>query len=120
MRCRFTRTYKLCVNRNCRMATKSRFINPCPFCGSDDLARQISNEDREGIPTNIICCECGASGPWIYCSKEELDAEELPGTALKLWNDRSPKKIEIVDVGKLSPSEAEDRVKQENEKNYQV
>ena len=63
---------------------------PCPFCGSLDLTYQISTEDREGIPCNISCQDCGANGPWVYVSEEEIDLEpeELPISPLKLWNKR--------------------------------
>lgn len=60
---------------------------PCPFCGSLDLGFQISTEDREGLPCNISCQDCGASGPWTYVKEEELE-RELPIIPLSLWNKR--------------------------------
>lgn len=39
---------------------------PCPFCGGTNIEIQISTPDREGVPTNLMCSDCGASGPWEY------------------------------------------------------
>ena len=78
-----------------KMENQRRFINmfenkPCPFCGSNELSYRTSTEDREGIPTNIFCQDCGANGPWAYISEKEINLEpdELPVTPLKLWNKR--------------------------------
>jgi Lar family restriction alleviation protein len=60
---------------------------PCPFCGSDELDYRICTEDREGIPTSIMCMDCGSIGPSIYLKKSELE-RELPARALELWNNR--------------------------------
>jgi len=60
------------------------FINkPCPFCGETEVEIQRSTPDREGIPTNIICSNCGASGPQVYVA----DVEDFK-LALKEWNNR--------------------------------
>jgi Lar family restriction alleviation protein len=57
---------------------------PCPFCGSTELSTQISNEDREeGIPTNVVCCKCGGSGGFAYCSTTNITE------AIKNWNQRA-------------------------------
>jgi Lar family restriction alleviation protein len=60
---------------------------PCPFCGNEELEYWIGTEDRDGIPTSIMCTDCGCGGPWIYLKKSELE-RELPARALELWNNR--------------------------------
>lgn len=45
---------------------QERALLPCPFCGGTNIELQISTPDREGIPTNLMCSDCGASGPWEY------------------------------------------------------
>lgn len=42
-------------------------LKPCPFCGGDNLELAHGTEDREGVPRNMVCCDCGAYGPWAYC-----------------------------------------------------
>ena len=45
---------------------QERALLPCPFCGGANIEIQISTPDREGVPTNLMCSDCGASGPWEY------------------------------------------------------
>ena len=45
---------------------QERALLPCPFCGSTNIEIQISTPDREGVPTNLMCSDCGSSGPWEY------------------------------------------------------
>ena len=60
-------------------------INPCPFCGSVEVEVVIGTQDREGYPSNLICSECGAAGPWIYCKDPyDKDYHKL----LVQWNTR--------------------------------
>jgi Lar family restriction alleviation protein len=65
---------------------------PCPFCGSNDLTVQRGTEDREGIPANIICEDCGCAGPWDYIRPEVLESalneDLIPLRLIKLWNER--------------------------------
>lgn len=72
---------------------------PCPFCGSINLDYQTFTQDREGIPTNIVCEDCGSRGPWIYLNESEIERDpyvkvenewvrSLPKRALELWNKR--------------------------------
>src|SRR5690554_894377 len=56
---------------------------PCPFCGSTNIEIQISTPDREGVPTNLICSDCGASGPWEY---EQVNSHAKADAA---WNRRA-------------------------------
>ncbi len=67
-------------------------IKPCPFCGGNDLNVQHSTEDREGIPSNIICQDCGCAGPWAYLRPEVLESacneDRIPVSLIKLWNER--------------------------------
>lgn len=59
-------------------------FEPCPFCGEkESFDVQFGTVDREGTPTAITCCECGAVGPWVYV-KDTLFSER----ARKLWNER--------------------------------
>lgn len=84
---------------------------PCPFCGSNNLEYQISTEDREGIPTNILCEDCGCAGPWIYLKPSEIEVgsfddnsvRNLPKRALELWNGRVEKATVLID--KVYPGE---------------
>jgi Lar family restriction alleviation protein len=57
-------------------------LYPCPFCGGNDLDVQTCTPDREGIPTNIVCADCGGRGPWEY---EEEGSTTKAETA---WNKR--------------------------------
>jgi hypothetical protein len=41
-------------------------IKQCPFCGGSNLEISTGSEDREGVPTNIYCDDCGTQGPWQY------------------------------------------------------
>jgi Lar family restriction alleviation protein len=65
---------------------------PCPFCGGSDLSVQQSTKDREGIPANIICQDCGCAGPWDYIRPEVLESalnkDLIPLRLIKLWNER--------------------------------
>jgi Lar family restriction alleviation protein len=67
-------------------------IKPCPFCGGNDLAVQHSTEDREGVPANLICQDCGCAGPWTYLRPERLESDlnndRLPAQLKALWNER--------------------------------
>ena len=67
-------------------------IKPCPFCGGNDLTVQRSTEDREGVPANIICQDCGCAGPWDYLRPEVLESasnkDTIPVRLIKLWNER--------------------------------
>lgn len=56
---------------------------PCPFCGCDEVEVRTSTPDREGTPTNMVCCDCGACGPWVYC------LPDCSGPANDAWNIRS-------------------------------
>jgi Lar family restriction alleviation protein len=67
-------------------------IKPCPFCGSSDLSIQTSTKDREGVPSNVVCQDCGCAGPWAYLKSQEIDAawldNTIPKELIKLWNER--------------------------------
>lgn len=67
-------------------------IKSCPFCGGNDLTVQRSSEDREGIPANIICQDCGCAGPWDYLRTEVLEnalnEDRIPVRLINLWNER--------------------------------
>ena len=60
-------------------------IHPCPFCGSQDVDIQTSTEDREGVPTNLFCVECGAAGPWAYMRPDATIENVVIETG---WNNR--------------------------------
>lgn len=72
--------------------SNSTNIKPCPFCGGNDLNVQHSTEDREGVPSNIICEDCGCAGPWAYIRPEVLESasneDRIPAGLINLWNDR--------------------------------
>lgn len=58
-------------------------MKPCPFCGGSELDYQTQTPDREGVPTNVICQDCGACGPWVYEKAGEV------AQANEQWNIRS-------------------------------
>lgn len=58
-------------------------MKPCPFCGNTHLEFQYGTEDREGIPTAVLCGNCGATGPWAYVRKNAKTDE-----VVDLWNSR--------------------------------
>lgn len=59
-------------------------VKPCPFCGNEEEVEfQRGTKDREGVPTQAICVNCGASGPGVY---ESDDRNFLK--ALDAWNYR--------------------------------
>lgn len=49
-------------------------LNPCPFCGSDDISRAA----RYGFPVECQCRHCKAEGPSCLTSEEAVEA----------WNNR--------------------------------
>ena len=61
-------------------------LDCCPFCGCFDFEIQISNKDREGIPTWIMCGYCGATSPKAY-TKDGTPDKNL----ISLWNTRIEK-----------------------------
>jgi Lar family restriction alleviation protein len=68
-------------------------LKPCPFCGSTDLSFQSSTEDREGVPSNVVCVDCGCAGPWAYLKQEQIEEHwvdlTIPPALVKLWNKRN-------------------------------
>jgi Lar family restriction alleviation protein len=71
---------------------KTKEIKPCPFCGSADLSIQTSTEDREGVPSNVVCQDCGCAGPWAYLQRKTIsvawDNNAIPAKLIKIWNER--------------------------------
>jgi len=61
----------------------SEELKPCPFCGGEDLDTVISNEDREGIPTNIVCISCGGQSGMCYTPEGRITNE-----LINVWNRR--------------------------------
>lgn len=78
-------------------------LKRCPFCGSSDLETQIGTEDREGVPANIICSECGACGPWAYVRGDKYLSDEV----VKLWNTRVTYVEEVFRVPKFTDETVE-------------
>lgn len=60
----------------------------CPFCGGDDLEIQHGNEDREGVPVNIVCTECGARGPIVYMTANTVLSDVNYCAEKTGWNKR--------------------------------
>lgn len=65
-------------------------IKPCPFCGEKkSFDFQFDIEDCDGVPTRLVCENCGAAGPWIYCVREEsglaIDDDSLNDVIYE-WN----------------------------------
>lgn len=72
-------------------------IKPCPFCGSTEINTQIALPTADGIQSNAVCENCGASGPIITASPHVSDL-----VAYNEWNKRhipvyDPFKAEIVE-----------------------
>ena len=61
-----------------------RQVKPCPFCGCTVVEFQSGVKDREGIPMNAVCVDCGAAGPWVYVPNIEIGEVK----ALGEWNIR--------------------------------
>lgn len=57
-------------------------LKPCPFCGGTEIELSCGTPDREGIPKQMNCTECGASGPWDYATEESTEQQ------VKDWNTR--------------------------------
>lgn len=57
-------------------------LNPCPFCGSEDLREskefKIINDEYKILIVTIQCFRCGANGPTILHAKDIRQA----------WNER--------------------------------
>lgn len=60
-------------------------VDPCPFCGADEVELQTGTPDGEGTPSNVSCVTCGAAGPWVYAQGDE---SVLFSRALEEWNSR--------------------------------
>lgn len=57
------------------MTTSAITVNPCPFCGHDDV--QMDEVDLECYA--VVCPECEAMGP---INRESIEA------AIEQWNNR--------------------------------
>lgn len=57
-------------------------MKACPFCGNLEIYVMTGTPDNEGVPTNMVCSECGACGPWVYERSNECRE------AMQLWNIR--------------------------------
>lgn len=64
-------------------------LEPCPFCGNDDLGIGRSTEDREGYPTYVYCETCGAQGPWIYTRDKAVFTCTMIACEMTGWNRRT-------------------------------
>jgi len=64
------------------MPTERVKVNPCPFCGSLDLApiAEFTYDDEYGF---TLCNKCGAQGPAI-----RTDVADWRTEATRLWNKR--------------------------------
>jgi len=63
-------------------------VVPCPFCGNKEIDAQQGTKDRKGTPCNMVCSECGASGPRVYLSDSELDSPIGFFMLITSWNVR--------------------------------
>ena len=63
-------------------------LKPCPFCGSNDLDTVfVDMRDREGRPMQVVCADCGASGPSAYFSDDSTTIGEV--VRVTAWNRRA-------------------------------
>lgn len=63
-------------------------LNPCPFCGSEDLC---ALERADGCEA-FVCCEgCCTNGPVasLGCRDPEEETVDLDAEAVELWNKRA-------------------------------
>ena len=61
--------------------------SPCPFCANKEVSLQAGMLDREGIPVNLVCDDCGARGPVEY-SKPDACEDTQYLIAMAHWNAR--------------------------------
>ena len=69
----------------------------CPFCHSLNIhSRIVDIIDREGLPVQLYCDDCGASGGCDYTREYSINergqpelTQDLPTEALKVWNTRA-------------------------------
>jgi Lar family restriction alleviation protein len=54
-------------------------IEPCPFCGAQDLLIEAVNGSRLGPDYYILCASCGGQGPFSDDYSKSLDG----------WNTRA-------------------------------
>lgn len=72
----------------------NRKVKPCPFCGCKSVEFQTGTKDREGIPMNTVCTDCGATGPSVYVPNVEIGEVK----ALGEWNIRFEKTIKELNI----------------------
>ena len=80
--------------------TKDNIIQPCPFCGSEDIEtpQKFTGNYKHGKPTYITfnkCNLCGASSrAFSYTVGIDYEYEEAIVHAIEAWNRRSRAPLE--------------------------
>lgn len=64
-------------------------LNPCPFCGSDNVQVEISNLPEIFHRKNswVHCNQCNTDGPFIG-RPESFDFDDVKKLAVEAWNTR--------------------------------
>lgn len=61
-------------------------LDPCPFCGGNNLVSSTFNiKGREGYPTHIRCEDYGSTGQGVFVDKRDGLSDEL----IAVWNERA-------------------------------
>jgi Lar family restriction alleviation protein len=59
-------------------------VNPCPFCGSNNLKLIGGTQNKQREDYGIICSNCGGAGPKVFVHYSDGETKVL--RALEKWN----------------------------------
>ena len=67
-------------------------LEPCPFCGSENIGPSyLCNDDGINL-TSICCVTCEAAGPLVTITDGHAAQEIAENRSADLWNNRSNRK----------------------------
>lgn len=62
-------------------------INPCPFCGSENINMDHTHFSRQGTVFFMECYECESRGPCVHFDSYIDDHQKIE-KCIELWNKR--------------------------------